>query len=68
MTPLTACSNDDALRLIRSEYLEMPGLHLTKQQVQRLWKLDAQTCDVLLDELVSVRFLRKTRRNAYVLA
>jgi len=58
----------ESLRLIRAEYLEMPGLHLTKPQVQRLWKLDPHTCDVLLDTLVSAQFLRKTPRDAYVLA
>jgi hypothetical protein len=29
------------IHLIRSEYLEMPGLHLTRNQVLRLWSLDA---------------------------
>ena len=31
----------DWLQLIRAEYHEIPGLHLTKPQVQRLWNLDA---------------------------
>jgi hypothetical protein len=33
------------LRVIQAEYLEIPGLHLTQPQVQRLWSLDAHTCD-----------------------
>jgi hypothetical protein len=58
----------DWLDLIRSEYLEMPGLHLTKSQVQRLWGLDTPTCEALLDVLVELRFLRRTRAGAYVRA
>ena len=58
----------DWLRLIQAEYLEMPGLHLTKPQVQRLWRLEAHMCDDLLDALVASEFLRKTQRDAYVRA
>ena len=57
----------DWLRLIQAEYLEMPGLHLTKAQVQRLWNLEPHICDALLDALIAVRFLRLTDRGAYVL-
>jgi len=58
----------DWLRLIQAEYLEMPGLHLTKTQVQRLWGLEPHLCDVLLDTLVAVEFLEKTPRDMYVLS
>jgi len=58
----------DWLRLIRAEYLEMPGLNLTKPQVQRLWTLEPHLCDAVLDALVSADFLRKTQHEAYVLA
>lgn len=58
----------DWLDLIRAEYHEIPGLHLTKPQVQRLWGLDAPTCDLLLAELVERRFLRKTHAGGYVRA
>ena len=58
----------DWLQLIRAEYLEMPGLNLTKAQVQRLWGLDALTCEALLDALVDVQFLARTRTDAYVRA
>ena len=58
----------DWLHLIRSEYLEIPGLHLTRPQVQRLWSLDALTCDALLEALVDVSFLRRTHAGAYVRA
>jgi hypothetical protein len=58
----------DWLRLIQAEYLEMPGLHLTQPQVQRLWGLEPHTCEALLDALVAAEFLKKTHKAAYVLA
>jgi hypothetical protein len=57
----------DWLRLIRAEYLEMPGLHLTKPQFCRLWGLDSATCDKLLNALIAAEFLRRTSRDVYVL-
>lgn len=56
----------DWMQLIRSEYLEIPGLHLNREQVRRLWNLDAATCDTLIDRLVGGGFLRKTASGAYV--
>ena len=56
----------DWLPLIRGEFQEIPGLHLTKPQVQRLWGLDGPTCDELLDALVDGGFLRRTQTGAYV--
>jgi len=58
----------DWLRLIRSEYLEMPGLHLTLAQARQFWRLDASTSSAVLDALVDARFLRRTDRGAYVRA
>jgi hypothetical protein len=54
------------LQLVRGEYLESPGLRLTKCQAQRLWGLDATTCDALLDALVLAGFLHRTRDAGYV--
>jgi hypothetical protein len=58
-------SIQDWLRLIRAEYLESPGLHLTKKQVERLWGLDTLRCKALLDALVDARFLRLTDAGMY---
>lgn len=57
----------ELLRVVQAEYREIPGLTLTKPQVQRLWGLDPSTCDALLDALVAARFLRCNHRGAYVL-
>ena len=59
-------SAHDWVELIRAEYLEMPGLALTTPQASRLWGLAPDTCDVLLDEMVHAKFLRKTPQNQYV--
>jgi hypothetical protein len=51
--------------LIQAEYTEMPGLQLTKRQVQRLWGLDEMTCEASLRALENLRFLRRTATNLY---
>ncbi len=54
------------LRRIRAEYIEMPGMALTKRQIRRLWGMDADLCDHLLDELVHDGFLRMDAHESYV--
>ena len=58
----------DWIQLIRAEYDEMPGLYLTRPQVQRFWNLEATVCDAVLASLEGVRFLRRTHTGAYVKA
>ena len=58
----------DWLQIIRGEFSEIPGLHLTRNQIQRLWGLDGQTCDKLLEFLLATKFLRLTHDEAYVRA
>jgi hypothetical protein len=50
---------------IRGEYLEMPGLRLTRAQAQRLWGLDRQTCADVLDLLIGTNFLHPTGDGKY---
>lgn len=57
---------NDWLQLIRSEYAEMPGLHLSMRQAQRLWALDALSCQALLDRLESAGVLKRTATGNYV--
>ena len=71
MVSPAACSNAqivDWLGLIRAEYLEVPGLHLTLSQASRLWGLDQTTSAALFDALVDAKFLKRTRSGAYVRA
>jgi hypothetical protein len=56
----------DRLQRIRAEYIELPGLSLTRPQAQRLWGLDPDTCDALLDTAVETKFLRRTSHGLYV--
>ena len=56
------------LDLIQAEYREMPGLCLTRAQIQRLWCLDSGTCGEAVEALVTAHFLKRTEQGAYVLA
>jgi hypothetical protein len=58
-------SQDNLLRRIWNEYLEMPGLRLTAEQAQRLWALDAETCTGLLETLMELRFLTRGPDGRY---
>ena len=53
------------VRLVKAEYLEMPGLYLTAAQAQRLWNLDAETCMSVLDALMADCFLVCTSNGNY---
>jgi hypothetical protein len=55
------------LRRVRSEYAEMPGLSLTKAQMQRLFALEEPVCDAVLEALIQLHLLRETRCGTYVL-
>jgi hypothetical protein len=58
--------DDRLLCRVRNEYLEMPGLHLTLEQAQRLWQLRRLECQSLLDALVDSGFLARTSAGAFV--
>jgi hypothetical protein len=53
---------------IRGEYLEMPGLHLTMEQMQRLCTIERSVCQIVLDALVDEKFLCVTSSGAYARA
>ena len=53
---------------VRAEYLEMPGLRLTRWQMRRLWLLDASLCDAVVDTLVASHFLWRRPDNTYARA
>ena len=58
----------DWMQLIRAEYEETPGLSLTKTQARRLWDLDADMCDTLLNKMVAEHLLCRTAADMYVRA
>ncbi len=55
-----------AVQWVRSEYLELPNLSLTRPQVQRLYGLDDLTCESVLAALVDVEFLSCTGDGRYI--
>ena len=53
------------IQRIRAEYLEMPGLSLRAEQVQRLCGVNSELCDRVLDALVQSGFLSRRSDGAY---
>ena len=53
------------LQRIKSEYIEMPGLTLRPEQVQRLCGVDGASCERVLEALVESGFLSKRSDGAY---
>jgi len=51
---------DVIVRRVREEFREMPGLRLTPAQATRLWGLESEVCDRVIDALVASAFLRWT--------
>jgi hypothetical protein len=54
-----------ALTRLRAEYLDMPGLQLTREQVQRLCGLERDVCERVLDTLVDTKFLYLKANGIY---
>ncbi len=59
---------EEALRRIKSEFVEMPGLRLSAAQAQRLLGLDAQFSEAILGALVDAKFLFRTGDGIFVRA
>jgi hypothetical protein len=55
-------------QIIRGEFLEIPGLRLTSEQIQRLWGLHRDVCAAVLEDLLHQRFLQLTADGHYVRA
>jgi hypothetical protein len=47
----------DVIQHVRAEYLEMPGLRLNAEQVQRLCGIERAMCQSALEALVDAKFL-----------
>jgi hypothetical protein len=66
MTPEPTRTNEDMLRRMQGEFLEMSGLRVTEPQARRLWGLDPASCTALLGALVDANFLFRTRDGAFM--
>jgi hypothetical protein len=49
-------TSDVLAQRLRAEYLEMPGMRLTADQVQRLCGIEGTLCRSVLDELVDAKY------------
>ena len=54
-----------ALIRLRAEYLEMPGLRLNANQVQRLCGIEPGLCEAVLSDLVAAQFLYRKIDGRY---
>ena len=63
---MSAGLNPGVLNRIRSEYIEMPGLTLKSEQVQRLCGIDHTACKVVLEALVDAGFLTLRDDGSYL--
>jgi hypothetical protein len=50
---------------VQAEFLEMPGLRVTRAQARRLWALDGAVCEAVLCALVDARFLVESRNALF---
>lgn len=64
---MTTFLDQRVLERIRAEYLEMPGMKLRIEQVQRLCGIEQTMCEVVLDALVKADFLCLKSDGTYVL-
>jgi hypothetical protein len=62
----TSSALESVLQRIRGEFHESPGLRLTHWQFQRLWNLDADQAQLVIEQLVQTRFLRGARDGTFV--
>ncbi len=57
---------EDVRTRLRAEFVEMPGLRLTSEQVQRLCGVERTICQLVLDSLVDAKFLCMKSDGAYI--
>ena len=63
---MSTCRPEQILERLRAEYLEMPGMRLNLEQVQRLCGIERSMCKVALDALVETKFLCMRSDGSYV--
>lgn len=62
---MDALPYEQAFNRIRAEFLEMPGMTLTPEQVRRLCGVELAVCKGVLSDLVRARFLAPTADGSY---
>ena len=56
---------DEIVQRLRAKYIDMPGLALTAEQVQRLCGIEHHVCRSVLDTLVNAQFLATGPNGEY---
>jgi hypothetical protein len=56
---------DSMIRIIRAEFIEMPGMRLTRTQFRRLWHLTDGECERLLGYLLGTGFLKVSGQGSF---
>ena len=64
-TPESEPARSQLVPIIVGTYREMPGLKLNLNQAARLFGLRRETCQIILDDLVSTGRLRRTEDGQY---
>ena len=59
---------EELLCRVRAEFLEMPGLRVTRAQARRLWSLEPILCEAVLTALVEANFLVESRNESFMRA
>ncbi len=62
---MSTSSYQQVLERIRAEYLEMPGMSLKLEQVQRLCGIEQSICQMAPDSLVEANFLCPKSDGSY---
>jgi hypothetical protein len=63
---MSTCRPEQILERLRAEYLEMPCMRLSLEQVQRLCGIERSMCKAALDALVEAKFLYVRSDGSYV--
>jgi hypothetical protein len=63
---MTTFLDQRVLERLRAEYLEMPGMKLRIEQLQRLCGIEQTMCKLVLDALVKANFLCLKSDGTYV--
>jgi hypothetical protein len=58
-------TDDGLVRIICSEFREMPGMRLSRAQFRRLWDLTESDCQRVLDQLIGSGFLAESRHGQF---
>jgi hypothetical protein len=58
---------DDALKRLKSLFLEVPKLSFSAEQACRMTRIDQETCLMLLLALLDTRFLERAPSGAFFL-